>query len=483
MSRPKVLVNIHSNSFFPELHRVALLLSRSGKYEPLMFFGWDYATIQRDIALCLSEGLTCLDEAGKVMPTVPDATSRSAVSSQRPPPPAQRHFIIRTFRKLPLLWQQKIKHAYFGFFLLVRSYLYWNDRFALIRGVIGTHQPKLIVIGGDLVHYDTAVLIRVAHDHGVKALIVPTMMSDQLEMAESYLNSPGHDYRRPLNRLLGLLYPRWIYTHKGKKLVRTPASWAFPMEWKGIAPPDPWILHSGFADAIAVESDAMVEYYRRCGLPQAKLVSTGSPANDNLARALSEAESLRENLYQRLGLPPGKPMLLTALPPDQHYLVGGRPECDFATYGELVEFWMNSIRAVEGFNRIVCLHPAVHKEDWLHLERDGVKIAAEGTPDLIPLCDLFVASVSSVIRWAIGAGKPVVNYDLYKFRYNDYRKSPGVLTMETQSEYLDTLKRLTSDPAFLSEVADRQKQSAAHWARLDGKAGERILALVNQLSN
>ncbi len=34
---------------------------------------------------------------------------------------------------------------------------------------------------------------------------------------------------------------------------------------------------------------------------------------------------------------------------------------------------------------------------------------------LVPLCSLYVASVSATIRWAIACGKPVVNYDVYRF--------------------------------------------------------------------
>jgi hypothetical protein len=114
-------------------------------------------------------------------------------------------------------------------------------------------------------------------------------------------------------------------------------------------------------------------------------------------------------------------------------------------------------------------------EDW------GVKIAQEPTPTVIPLCDLFVASVSSVIRWAIACAKPTINYDVYRFRYVDYLDVDGILAMEEQDAFLSALHRLTSNAAFYAEVKARQEKWASYWGNLDGGTDERMLALFDEL--
>ena len=60
-----------------------------------------------------------------------------------------------------------------------------------------------------------------------------------------------------------------------------------------------------------------------------------------------------------------------------------------------------------------------------------MRIAARKTSELVPLCDLYVASVSSTIRWAIACGKPVVNYDVYRYRYTDFISLDGVLIIDS----------------------------------------------------
>ena len=57
----------------------------------------------------------------------------------------------------------------------------------------------------------------------------------------------------------------------------------------------------------------------------------------------------------------------------------------------------------------------------------------------------------------------------------------GVLTMEEQDQFLDGLRRMATDDDFRNEIATFQQAEAARWGNLDGKAGERIIALFRQL--
>ena len=77
-----------------------------------------------------------------------------------------------------------------------------------------------------------------------------------------------------------------------------------------------------------------------------------------------------------------------------------------------------------------------------HIETANVRIAARRTSELVPLCDLYVASVSSTIRWAIACGKPVINYDVYRYRYTDFLNLEGVLVIEEQNEFREIVQRL-----------------------------------------
>jgi hypothetical protein len=313
------------------------------------------------------------------------------------------------------------------------------------------------------------------------AVVAAGWMIHQDENAEAFMWDPRIDARRVLNRFVGRLYPQWLYEYKGRRLLRLPGAHVLAREWLGLAPPSPWTLHSGYADAITVESHAMLDACVREGLPAHQLVFTGSAVKDVMAVALADAQRRCEQLYAELGLPQGRPLILCALPPDEFYREGGRPECDFRSHRELVEFWVATLAGIPGWNVVLSLHPSLRADDWRDLERPGVRISDRHTAELVPLCDVFVASVSTTIQWATACGKPVINYDVYRYRQEDYRSIGGMMLMEERDAFASALARLTGDRTFYGDMVARQRACAEYWGRLDGKAGERIVALVDRL--
>ena len=163
-------------------------------------------------------------------------------------------------------------------------------------------------------------------------------------------------------RLAARLFPKWALAYKGDKLLRCPPARIFAMETLRIAPPQPWAFNSGFANGIAAESLAMIEYAAEAGLPRDRMTATGSPSDDAMFKVREGATGLRYSLNEELGLPPDRPMILTALPPDFLYVNGGRPQCDFAKYDEMIEFWIGTLSDQNIFNVVVALHPSVKYE-------------------------------------------------------------------------------------------------------------------------
>ena len=70
-------------------------------------------------------------------------------------------------------------------------------------------------------------------------------------------------------------------------------------------------------------------------------------------------------------------------------------------------------------------HPRASPDLLRVFETPNIKISIEPMASLIPLCDLYVASISATIRWAISSGIPVLNYDTYRLRYTDFDAAPG----------------------------------------------------------
>jgi hypothetical protein len=60
-------------------------------------------------------------------------------------------------------------------------------------------------------------------------------------------------------------------------------------------------------------------------------------------------------------------------------------------------------------------HSEMPKPDVDMLRSLGAEISTSHTATLVPQSDLFVASVSSTIRWALAMGKPVLNYEVFRY--------------------------------------------------------------------
>ena len=461
----RALLAIYTDGHFTELVRVARLLSRSKSYEPLVYFARLYPQKERDRATCRREGWAVVDHA--------EVPTHATAPETTPGLPA----LPRLARVKSLLRAAVVRLPFP--FTVFRALFRQGQQLRQARAVVAEHKPDVLILAEDGVGYETATLIRAAHQRNVPSVIVPFTVANALEPAEAYFLDPAYHVERWTNRLAATVYPRWVYTHRGRRMLRMPAAQLLAKEWFGLAPPLPWIMNSGAADALTVESSFMETYYRREGLPENKLVWTGALYDDVLAENRKNVSSRRAELCAQLGLPAGRRIVVCALPPDQFSISG--QQTDFPDYPAMVQWWVRALAELHGWNVVVRLHPRMDAAEHRYLEDWGARICEWDTAALVPLADLYVASVSATIRWAIACGIPVVNYDAYRLRWTDYADAPGVLRVEEKAEFVSIMRRLATDPAFYALVRQQQESDARRWGQLDGRAGSRILRLIETL--
>lgn len=350
-------------------------------------------------------------------------------------------------------------------------------RFALCEEVLERQACTAILLCEDNIDLDTGVWISAARRRGIRCIIVPYTIANTVELIEAYVFSKPLQIEASLiNRVSAWLFPKWTMRHKGRRFLRATYAKIAAVELLGLTPPNPWLLNSGAADAIAVESVAMRDYYSEAGIPPTQLVTTGTLVDDAMAKVVADAANRRRILLEELGLPPERPVLLCAFPPDQG--VFDRPGCDFADFDDLISFWGECLGAVKRWNVIVARHPKTRAGRLDALRKFGVTLTDRDTASLIPLCDLYVASVSATIRWAVACGKPTVNYDAYRLDFQDYPGIEAVLWMNTREDFRKALAALTDDPAYFAQLQAAQRREAPRWGFHDGLSGNRLRALI-----
>ena len=470
-----VLLIVNEEAHVGELLRVArLLLETAGGLQPVIFME-DRIEALGEPAAFVAHGIEILTSkkvaAGEGQASLPlRRRARSRIATILSNRIFVRRIPDRVRRRYGLLGPDDIV-------LIGILHNVMLKRAAVADAVLTSRRWASIVICEDNVELDTGIWVAIARKYGIRSIIVPYTISNTAEFAESYVNHvPYQVQTNPQNGLIAGLFPAWVLDYKGRRFLRTSPAKIIAVERLGLAPPNPWLLNSGYADAIAVESEAMQDYYKAAGIPAGQLVTTGSMTDDIMTKVAAEAAQRRQALMDRLGLQAERPLLLCALPPDQNTY--DRPGCEFENFDDLIGSWGDCLAEVKDWNVVVRPHPKTASERVELLRRKGLAVSYDDTASLVPLCDLYVASVSATIRWAIACGKPVINYDVYRYGYEDYRGVKGVQLVNFRTEFREALCGITSNATRRAELAEFQSRDSGRWGLLDGSSGKRILALL-----
>jgi hypothetical protein len=378
-------------------------------------------------------------------------------------------------RGFPASVQRWFQHSAMGR-LIALTLKAWR-RGLCVRQFLRTIQPDMIILAEDNVERLSTCLINEGRRQGVPSIIIPFTIPNPLEPAKAYRNRSSHQVKGPLARSVAAVYPKWRFRLEGQDLLRVPAATVLLFEFLGQSSPAPWILNRGRAARIALDSEAQREVYLKLGFPPAQLSVVGDVNGEILHRGLINRSQLLPKLLAELGLQPGRPLILCGFPPDQF---GSKADdFEFEAYDALVEAWIESFRALgDRANVVVRPHPRADMRRFDAFGAPNVRFTLQPTAELIPLCDLYVASISATIRWAISCGIPVINYDTYRYRYGDYEKAAGVIQTETLAEFRAHLTRFVNDASYANDLAERQRSAMQHWGTISNNMPDRFAALV-----
>lgn len=347
--------------------------------------------------------------------------------------------------------------------------------------LISTQDIKLMIFPEHNLFYFTQLFVYKGRQYNIPSIIIPFTIANTIEWSEAFYKEPSRSMDNIYNKILSFVFPNWVHVYKNRQLI-LPIELILFHEMLGITPKNPWLLNSGDIDFLAVESNAMKDYYISAGIEAEKLRAIGALYNDELFQQIQHGEENRFELYKSLNLADNKPMMLCALPPNQ--MVGREELVEFKTYEEIVRCIIAEMcKYAENFNIIINLHPRTTKESVAFLNEYPVKISSKNIAQLVPLSSLYIASCSATIRMAISCGIPVINYDLYKYNYDDYIGAIGVVTMTDKIAFIEQLQALALNKTYYQQIKTAQENQSEQWGKLDGKVGETLLAEIDKLFN
>jgi hypothetical protein len=488
--KKSVLIVVSSLGQYPELFRIARLLKDTSKYKPILYFNQGVHESNVYVANCLNYGIDILDyRFGHIEGMRISSSQKSVVEVIQ----EQQHkiqkesnpdFKLKSYIKqnLPMLFKFLKTSVYFiyknihllGFFYRVAVKLRRAKR---EKSIIDAFKIDLMVFAEDSEDYFTPQLIEVGHKKGIKSVVFPYTFANQFEFLEDAYFNDRRVNKNILNCIAGYFFPKWTYFYKNKKLLKSTASFIFATELFKRSPPNPWVMSSGYADVIAVESKFMREYYHKAGIPSDQMLETGYLSLDQLSHVSQKKNEIKADLAKCLGIDANKPWVVCAVPPSQWPRAG----VGFSTYDDFLNKFLGLFKQFKEVEVLFKFHPRLDLNDIKKLcEKHKIIFVENDTVELVGISNAYIASVSSTIRWVLALGIPTINYDLYAYRYGDFDSAKNYKTVERFEDFEKAVQDL------YNQCIEKDKMAfvvQAEYGQLDGKAKERILKLFGQLTS
>jgi hypothetical protein len=347
-------------------------------------------------------------------------------------------------------------------------------RRARARWTVKKLSPDVIVLFEDNIGNFTRIMGAAAARLNIPYVVLPTTIPNPREAAHFFRSSKVHAVSGMVARLIA---HRWPHDFEGRQTLRLPAADIMAMHLLRVENAKPWILNSGQATAICVESTAMRRIYERLGVDARLLVTIGNLIDDTLFEVSRHREDRQRVLTTELGLDPDRMLLVVAFPPNQ-FAAPSNLSFEYASFADMVAGWLRALAPLaRSVNIVLRAHPRLEL-----FETAGCHIFTGPTEELVPLADVFVASISATIRWALALGIPVINYDCYRYRYDDYSGAAGMVLVEHQRAFASALREICLDPAAHKKLCGRQNSDRSNWGCIDGEFSTRFLRLLTSVS-
>ncbi len=237
-----------------------------------------------------------------------------------------------------------------------------------------------------------------------------------------------------------------------------------------------WLLwRKVHSDRIAVWGEENRRALIKAGVEPARIVVTGNPAFDHLARGV-EMEAM-ERVRRSLQLDATRPLLLVTTQNDS-----------FAASRRQIEAVVAAARQFPALQIVVKLHPADDFAPYERLQRELADIHLHLTQHtdlaaLLALSDLLVTRFSTTALEAMLQGKPVI---ILNFSGQPdplpYVERGAALGVRHAGELPEAIRLLLEDEATRRRLREGMSRFVRDYAyRIDGRASERLLRLMERM--
>ena len=466
MPKQNLLFIINIETQFSSLLPLASFLRENSVYNPIFFLDFSYHNLHTEQAFCEKNTFEYVTFSEN---SIQQANNLSVL---------MRLFLV-SLTVINFVLFRLFKTRYQEFFGHLRNRI--QQRINIIdtlKSILNDFQIKVIVFSEASAGYQAPEFVTIANKSKIPTLLIPFTVANKLEFAESYLRHlPIYEVKGIAKKTLAFLSPKWVFKYKDKQLLFFPLLEILAMEIVGLAPKQPWIYNGLDLSKIILDNDFLKEYYLKEDIDKDKIAVLGTLYMDICHKKMINKTYYIEEITHFLNFETVKPIVLCAMPPDFY------PNPNYDGYDKMITEWVKMFNQQDKHNIILSLHPRSTYENFKHFENDKIRIFRGNIVEVMPLCDIFVASISATIRMAIACKKIVLNYDVFQWNYTEYQAVDTVITVDNSIDFAEKFTLLTSNKVYLDENIEKYQKYKDFFGKIDGKSGERIITLLDELTH
>ena len=332
------------------------------------------------------------------------------------------------------------------------------------------------------IKFKSKILENLISTYGIDTCLISTDRSIGIEASLSYLSKRreikllvcSFAYSADFNSIYKLRatkiykYPKYLVSenihyneHLGNRLFFRPFE-EKALSDLNIFPKNPWVLGSGFSDLMLVDSEKEKNRLISLGGDPDRYIVTGVISHDSIFNSKYIENNLKKRIKKRY-FKSDKPLMILALP--QYYEHGlCEKEAHFYILNELLKSLDSKY-----WNILISLHPKMDEKDYYFIqEHYDVSLTQEDLSDFISSADIFLATFSSTVAWALICHIPTIIFDFIGLGYEDFFKGYSIPVVDNINDLGFEIERVINLDCPINF------DKACELSPFDGKCLDRI---------
>ena len=372
----------------------------------------------------------------------------------------------KIFNKLPFIYE-------FLLFFIMLFELY--SRYYKVKKAIHEFKPKIILSNGDRHNGLEQVVLKVAKDNNIKVIVPHLVYSTDESCVRLRQNKVFLDKTitpsKLLSKFIMKVMPNQVFNYENNKYLFYRPSITLAYKLFGSLSKNPWYIGNGLSDFVCVDNINSYIRYKNNKVPEEKLKIIGDISFDKVYEKYKTKKTIKNKIIKKYDLDPKKRIIIVSLPQlAEHNLLSWKD------HWKETRFLMKSLDK-KAQNILVSLHPKMKRDKYEFLENEfNCKILTERMFDVLPIADLFIATFSSTIFWAVLCGINSIVVDFINLDINmfNFLKTVKIITRKEKLEsalekyqnkdlnFKKDWKSLSRNNVFDGKVIERYRKFFLH---------------------